>query len=83
MAEEGKGSIINISSIYGLLSPDQRIYEEGFCKPISYSISKSSILGLTKYLATYWADKNVRVNAVTLGGVLYENVPPGDFSTCS
>lgn len=72
MAKSGGGSIINISSIYGLFSPDQRIYEykeKPFYKPVTYSVSKSAVLNLTRYLATYWAKKNVRVNTLTLGGV--------------
>jgi NAD(P)-dependent dehydrogenase (short-subunit alcohol dehydrogenase family) len=75
MAEAGRGSIVNIGSIYGLISPDQRIYDyrrlEGdeFFKPVAYSASKSSLLNLTRYLATYWASKNVRVNTLTLAGV--------------
>jgi len=72
MAKTGGGSIINISSIYGILSPDQRIYEyknKPFFKPVSYSVSKSGVLNLTRYLATYWAKKKVRVNTLTFGGV--------------
>ncbi|MBI2987274.1 MAG: SDR family oxidoreductase [Deltaproteobacteria bacterium] len=74
MARAGIGSIINISSIYGLVSPDQRIYENpkrkgSFIKPAAYGVSKSGLLSLTRYLATYWADRNVRVNALSLGGV--------------
>lgn len=69
MARNNYGSIINIGSIYGINSPDQRIYEEGFEKPISYSASKAALLGITKYLATYWAKDNVRVNLLVLGGV--------------
>ena len=75
MASNGQGSIINIGSIYGMLSPDQRLYEyrkdsgEVFFKPIAYSASKSGIYGLSRYLATYWAKNNVRVNTLTLGGV--------------
>jgi len=75
MAETGRGSIINICSIYGMVSPDQRIYEyrkrEGtpFFKPIAYSVSKSGMLNLTRYFATLWAPKCVRVNTLTLGGV--------------
>ena len=69
------GSIINISSIYGMVSPDQRIYEhrrargEDFYKPISYSVSKSALFNMTRYLATYWAAKRIRVNTVTFGGM--------------
>ena len=76
MARAGRGSVINISSIYGVVSPDQRIYEyrqarEGrpFFKPVAYSASKSAILNLTRYLATYWAAKGVRVNSLTFAGV--------------
>ena len=75
MAEAGRGSIINISSIYGMVSPDQRIYEyrrQGdlpFFKPVAYSVSKSAIFNLTRYLATYWADQKVRVNTLTFAGV--------------
>lgn len=72
MAKTEGGSIINISSTYGILSPDQRIYEykeKPFFKPVAYSVTKSGILNLTRYLATYWAKKNVRVNTLTLGGV--------------
>lgn len=72
MAASGGGSIINISSIYGMLSPDQRIYEykdKPFFKPVSYSVTKAGIINLTRYLATYWAKQNVRVNTLTLGGV--------------
>lgn len=68
MAEVRQGSIINVSSVYGMVSPDQRIYD-GFTKPISYSASKSALYGMTRYLATYWANKGVRVNTLTLGGV--------------
>jgi NAD(P)-dependent dehydrogenase (short-subunit alcohol dehydrogenase family) len=75
MALNGKGSIINVSSIYGLVSPDQSIYEyrrkkgENFYKPVAYSASKSGVLNLSRYLATYWASSNVRVNSVTIAGV--------------
>jgi NAD(P)-dependent dehydrogenase (short-subunit alcohol dehydrogenase family) len=75
MAAAGSGSIINISSIYGLVAPDQRIYEyrrrrgEDFHKPIGYAASKSAILNFSRYLAVHWAAKGVRVNTVTFGGV--------------
>ena len=70
------GCIINISSDLALISPDQRLYmkknvneNEQPVKPISYSVVKSGLIGLTKYLATYWADKNVRCNAICPGGI--------------
>ncbi|MBA2525961.1 MAG: SDR family oxidoreductase [Pyrinomonadaceae bacterium] len=75
LARSGRGSIINVCSIYGLISPDQRIYEyrskenASFFKPAAYSVSKSALLNLTRYLATYWASRKVRVNTVTFGGV--------------
>jgi NAD(P)-dependent dehydrogenase (short-subunit alcohol dehydrogenase family) len=84
MAEQGKGVIVNISSDLGLVGPDQRLYEkEGIpanqqpVKPVTYSVIKSGLIGLTRYLATYWATKGVRVNAVCPGGV--EAGQPEDF----
>lgn len=76
MAKAQKGSIINVASTYGVVSPDQSIYEyrrnrgEVFYKPVAYSASKSGILNLTRYLSVYWAKNNVRVNSLTIAGVL-------------
>jgi NAD(P)-dependent dehydrogenase (short-subunit alcohol dehydrogenase family) len=75
MAAAGRGSIVNISSIYGMLSPVQEIYEfrrtggDEFYKPVAYSVSKSALYNLTRYFATYWAKNGVRVNTLTLAGV--------------
>jgi NAD(P)-dependent dehydrogenase (short-subunit alcohol dehydrogenase family) len=75
MAKAGKGSIVNVASIYGVVSPDQNLYEyrrkrgEVFFKPVAYSASKSGILNLTRYLAVYWAKQGVRVNSLTIAGV--------------
>ena len=75
MATKGCGSIIQTASIYGLLGPDQRIYQGSdylggaINTPPIYSASKAGVIGLTKHLATYWAAKGVRVNALTPGGV--------------
>lgn len=64
------GSIINLSSDLGIISPDQRLYKHmNYIKPISYSISKHGIIGLTKYIATLWAKNKVRCNAIAPGGV--------------
>ena len=83
MAAAGRGSIINISSIYGMLSPVQDLYDfrrrdgETFFKPVAYSVSKSALYNLTRYLATYWASSGVRVNTLTLAGV--QNDQPQEF----
>jgi 2-deoxy-D-gluconate 3-dehydrogenase len=74
MLEQGSGVLINICSTYGLVGPDQRIYQRPgqdvqSYKPVFYTVTKSGILGLTRYLATYYAGKNIRVNALTPGGV--------------
>ena len=83
MAAESRGSIVNVSSVYGMLSPVQDLYEfrrrggEEFFKPIAYSVSKSALYNLTRYLATYWAKSGVRVNTLTLAGVW--NDQPQEF----
>lgn len=83
MAGAGRGSIVNVSSIYGMLSPVQDLYEfrrrggQEFFKPVAYSVSKSALYNLTRYLATYWAKRGVRVNTLTLAGVW--NDQPDEF----
>lgn len=78
------GTILNISSDLGLIAPDQRLYKKvGLTedlqpvKPVTYSVVKAGVIGLTRYLATYWADKNVRCNAICPGGV--ENNQNAEF----
>jgi NAD(P)-dependent dehydrogenase (short-subunit alcohol dehydrogenase family) len=76
MAESQRGVIVNIASDLSVIAPDQRLYEkEGVSsseqpvKPITYSVIKSGLIGLTRYLATYWHSSGVRVNALSPGGV--------------
>jgi len=83
-AKNGGGKILNISSELGVIAPDQRLYkqknlkdDEQPVKPVSYSIAKAGLIGLTKYLATYWPEKGVRVNAICPGGVEFNQ--PGEF----
>ena len=84
MAEQNNGVILNIASDLSIISPDQRLYKKEELtenkqpvKPVTYSVVKHGIIGLTRYLATYWADKNIRVNSVSPGGVYTDQ--PDEF----
>lgn len=85
MKKQKKGSIINIASDVGVISPDHRIYQAdikskykgvNFNTPLSYSVSKSGIISLSRYLATYWAENGIRVNSISPAGV-FNNQPKG------
>ncbi len=84
MAQRGKGVILNIASDLAVIAPDQRLYrEEGVpesrqpVKPVTYSVVKSGLVGLTRYLATYWHEAGVRANAISPGGIY--NQQPEEF----
>ena len=101
MAKDGQGGLIlNIASDLSVFAPDQRLYrKDGITddmqpvKPVTYSVIKSGLIGLTRYLATYWADRNVRANALSPGGVfngqseefvlrLTSLIPSGRMASC-
>lgn len=84
LATHGGGAILNVASDLAIIAPDQRIYrrpgvppEAQSVKPVTYSVVKAGLVGLTNYLATYWAEQGVRVNAVSPGGVF--NGQSADF----
>ena len=75
MVEKAAGTIVNIASTYGVVAPDQRLYqrdeesEQTMFKPAAYPVTKAGVLHLTRYLAAYWANTGVRVNSLTPHGV--------------
>src|SRR5262245_11822123 len=83
MLAQHRGAIVNVSSTYGLVGPDQRLYDYSGSggarefKPVAYSVTKSAVIGFTRYLATYWAGTGIRVNTLTPGGVY--NDQPEEF----
>lgn len=86
MARRGRGVILNIASDLSVIAPDQRLYrkadkpdDEQPVKPVTYSVIKTGLIGMTRYFAAYWAAAGVRVNALSPGGVA--NGQPDDFVT--
>lgn len=79
MLDQRGGSIVNIASLYGVVSPNHRMYPStGIHQPVAYSVSKAAVIALTRYLATLWAEDGVRVNCITPGGI--ENAHPETFT---
>ena len=74
MSKKNSGVILNVASDLSVIAPDHRIYNSGkkikFVKPITYSVGKTGLIGLTRYLSTYWLNSNVRCNAISPGGVM-------------
>jgi NAD(P)-dependent dehydrogenase (short-subunit alcohol dehydrogenase family) len=80
MLKQRSGSIVNIASLYGVVSPNHRMYPgTGIHQPAAYSVSKAGVIALTRYLATLWAADGVRVNCITPGGV--DNAHPEPFAS--
>lgn len=82
MSKNNGGVIINISSDLGIIAPNHNIYntkmkKNKYVKPVTYSVIKHGIIGLTKYISTYWPEKNVRSNALCIGGI--KNNQPKEF----
>ena len=82
--EQGRGVIVNVASVYGVAAADQRLYDgveniyypdEKFSSPVSYAISKAGVVQLTRYLASYYREKGIRVNCLTPGGVFDDHDP--------
>ncbi len=84
LLRQKSGSVINICSTYGVVGPNQHLYDgSAFNTPAVYSTSKAGILGLTRYLATYWAEKGIRVNSITPGGMFRGHKDPFLANYCA
>lgn len=76
MIKQRNGVIVNVASIYGVVSPDPELYKDWYYEsPISYSATKSAVINFTRHLAVFWAKKGIRVNALTPGGVFNDQNP--------